>query len=191
MHGPDGSLWVRRGKQTWAWDERASRFVPVTPPWKTDVYDARFAKGRWFWVEFLRGVHTSERTVALKSAEYPGTDPRSFTEDETGAVWVQDFESGLFRFDGERFVKMPGLDAKASGVAVDVERKRTWMLHYTDGLTLVRDGGKTERIELQDLENMRDMLLDTNGDVWVGGWTQLVRIRPDGPAWAKQRFIVR
>jgi hypothetical protein len=25
----------------------------------------------------------------------------------------------------------------------------------------------------------------------VGGWTQLVRIRPDGPTWAKQRFIVK
>jgi hypothetical protein len=38
---------------------------------------------------------------------------------------------------------------------------------------------------------MRDLLLDTNGDVWVAGWTQLVRIRPDGPTWAKQRFIVK
>lgn len=191
MRGPDGSLWVRRGKQTWAWDEQAARFVTVTPPWKTDVYDAHFAKGRWFWVEFLRGVHTSERTFALKSPEYPGTDPRMFTEDETGAVWVQDFESGLFLFDGVRFVKVPGIDAKASGVAVDVERKRTWMLHYTDGLTLVHDGGKTERIALQELENMRALLLDTNGDVWVSGWTQLVRVRPDGPTWVKQRFIVK
>ncbi|MBE2253380.1 MAG: hypothetical protein IAE78_27875 [Myxococcus sp.] len=77
-------------------------------------------------------------------------------------------------------------------MAVDVERKRTWLLHYTDGLTLLRDGAPLERVALDELENMRALLLDpTTGDVWVGGWGQLVRLRADGPTWAKQRLVVR
>lgn len=192
MRGPDDSLWVRRGKQTWSWDEAANRFVAVSPPWKGDVYDAHFWRDRWYWVEFKNSVRTPTRTFPLKSVNYPGADPRAFTEDETGALWVQDFEAGFFRYDGERFVKVPGVDGKGSGVAVDVERKRTWLLHYTDGLTLLRDGAPLERVALDELENMRALLLDpTTGDVWVGGWGQLVRLRADGPTWAKQRLVVR
>ena len=39
---------------------------------------------------------------------------------------------------------------------------------------------------------MRDLMLDpASGDVWVSGWTQQVRLRTDGPSWAKQRFRVK
>lgn len=37
---------------------------------------------------------------------------------------------------------------------------------------------------------MRDLLLDENGDVWVGGWDGLVRLRPDGKAFGMQTFRV-
>lgn len=194
MLGPDDGLWVRRGKQTWAWDEARGRFSPVTPPWKSDVYDARFVFGSWFWVEFLSAIKTPQKTFTRGSVEYPGTDPRSFTVDATGGLWVADFESGLLRYDdgARRFVRVPGVSTKASGVAVDVARKRTWMLHYTDGLVLLNHGGATETIPLGELEFMRDLLLDDDtGDVWVAGWNQLVRLRADGPTWAKQRFVVR
>ncbi len=192
MEGPDGKLWVRLGKKTWEFEEAGQRFVEVTAPWPSDAYDARFFEGQPYWIEFLRALHVGQATINFKSELYPGTDPRAFRVDARGKLWIEDFESGAFRLENGRFVKQAGLDAKASGMAYDVERKRLWLLHYTQGLVLVRDGKEPERIDLGELENMRDMLLDpANGDVWVGGWTQLVRMRADGPTWVKQRFRVK
>lgn len=192
MEGPEGQLWVRLGKQTWAFDEATEQFSPVKTPWANDPYDARFFQGEAYWIEFLHALHVGPVTIPLKSELYPGSDPRAFRVDATGSLWIEDFESGLFRLEHGRFVKRAGLIAKASGVALDVERKRDWLLHYTDGLVLQRPGKPDERVELRELENMRDLLLDPgNGDVWVAGWTGLVRVRADGPTWVKQRFRVR
>jgi len=192
MLGPEGKLWVRLGKKTFELDEATQRFSPVSAPWSIDPYDAVFFEGEAYWIDFLRAVHVGPATLALKSALYPGSDPREFRVDAAGRLWIQDFEAGLFRLEGGRFVKQPGLDAKGSGVAYDVERKRLWLLHYTQGVVLIREGKEPFRIDLPELENMRDLLLDpANGDVWVSGWTQQVRLRTDGPTWAKQRFRVK
>lgn len=190
--GPNGQLWVRLGAKAWTWNEQAQRFDSVTPPWPArSVYDVRYVRGAWWWVDFMNAVHAGERTFALRSTEYPGSDPRSLRVDEQGTPWVMDFEAGLYRWEKDRFVRHAGIDAKASGVAYDAERKRRWMLHYTNGLVLEREGAALEKIDLRELQYMRDLLLDANGDVWVGGWTELVRVRPDGPTWVKQRFRVK
>ncbi len=192
MEGPDGKLWVRLGKQTWEFEEATARFVPVKPPWSGDPYDAIFFEGQPYSIDFMSSIHVGPATVTFKSALYPGRDPRGFRLDSRGTLWIEDFESGAYRLENGRFLKQSGLDAKASGMAYDVERKRLWLLHYTQGLVLLRDGKPAERIDLQELENMRDLLLDPQtGDVWVGGWTQLVRIHADGPTWVKQRFRVK
>lgn len=192
MLGPDGALWVRLGKRTWAFDEAKQRFTPVQAPWSGDPYDAVFFQGRPYWVEFLAAIHAGERVYAKSSAGYPGSDPRRLRVDARGELWVEDFESGLLRFVGDRFVKQPGVDAKGSGVAVDVARQRTWLLHYTQGLVLVEAGKPPQRIDLPELEYMRDLMLDPEtGDAWVAGWTQVVRLRQDGPGWVKQRFRVK
>lgn len=192
MQGPDGKLWVRLGKKAWEYDEAGQRFVPVTAPWSADPYDALFFEGQPYWIDFLRALHVGPATLSLRSELYPGSDPRAFRVDGKGRLWVEDFESGLLRLEGGRFVKQPGVAAKGSGVAYDVERKRLWLLHYTQGLVLVRDGKEPERVDLPELLNMRDLLLDpASGDVWVAGWTQLVRLRSDGPTWIKQGFRVK
>ena len=192
MLGPEGKLWVRLGKKTFELDEAAQRFVPVTAPWPGDPYDARFFEGQAYWIDFLRGLHVGPTTITLRSKVYPGSDPRAFHVDERGQLWVEDFESGLLRLENGVYVKQPGLDEKGTGVATDVERKRLWLLHYTQGLVLLREGKEPERIDLPELENMRGMLLDpATGDVWVLGWTQLVRVRSEGPTWARQRFRVK
>jgi hypothetical protein len=194
--GPDGSLWVRRGSKAWRYDEGTRRFTRVTPPWSADVFDATFAQGRWWWIDFLTAIRTEQKSFPKASPPYPGTDPRSFSEDARGTLWVSDFELGFFRFEpgAQRFVQVPPVTTKASGVAVDVERKRTWFLHYTEGLTVVREGAEgaaAEKIPLVEAEFMRDLLLSPNGDVWVAGWHQLLRIRADGPTWAKQQLVVK
>ncbi len=192
MVGPEGKLWVRLGKQTLELDEATQRFVTVTAPWPGDPYDAFFFEGKAYWVDFLRALHAGPATINLRSDIYPGTDPRMFRVDARGQLWVEDFETGLLRLENGRFVKQAGLTEKGSGVALDVERKRVWLLHYTQGLVLVREGKDPERVDLPELENMRDLLLDpANGDVWVLGWTQLVRVRADGPTWVRQRFRVK
>lgn len=192
MQGPDGKLWVRLGKQTWEYEEATTRFVPVKAPWNGDPYDAIFFEGQPYWIDFMRSLQMGTASLKLKSELYPGSDPRAFRVDARGTLWVEDFESGAFRLEKGRFVKQPGLEAKASGVAYDVERKRLWLLHYTQGLVLLREGKPAERVDLQELENLRDLLLDPQtGDVWVGGWTQLVRVHADGPTWVKQRFRVK
>ena len=192
MAGPDGKLWVRLGKKTWEFDEGALRFAPVTTPWTIDPYDALYFEGQPYWIDFLHALHVGPATIALRSELYPGSDPRAFRVDARGTLWVEDFESGLFRLEKGRFVKQAGLNEKGSGVAWDVERKQLWLLHYTKGLVLVREGKEPELVSLSELDVMRDFLVDpVNGDVWVAGWTELVRLRSDGPTWAKQRFRVK
>ncbi len=189
MQGPDGKLWVRLGKTTFEYDEAGRSFSPVNTPWPGDPYDAFFFGGQAYWIDFLSAIHGGPKTIALRSAEYPGSDPRAFRVDSRGTLWIEDFESGAFRLENGRFVKQPGMDQKNTGVAYDAERKRLWLLHYTQGLVLMREGKDPERVDLPELENMRDLLLDpANGDVWVGGWTELVRVRADG---VKQRFRVK
>jgi hypothetical protein len=191
MQGPDGKLWVRLGIKTWEFDEAAQRFKPVTAPWATEVEDARFFEGQPHWLD-PRSLHVGTVKSAFRSDFYPGADPRAFSVDARGKLWVEDFQSGAFCLENGRFVKQAGLEAKSTGVAYDVERKRLWLLHYTEGLVLVRDGQAPERIDLSELEYMRDLLLDpATGDVWVGGWAQLMRLRADGPTWDRQRFRVK
>src|SRR5581483_1171267 len=132
MLGRDGALWVRLGKKLWAFNGES--FDRISAPWNRDPYSAVVRKnGDVCWVDFLHAIFVGDRTYALKSADYPGGDPRELKEDEQGTLWVEDFDSGLFRLEANgRFVKQPGIDAKATGVA----DRGAVMLHYTDGLIL-------------------------------------------------------
>jgi hypothetical protein len=190
--GPDGALWVRLGKETWAFDAAKRRFEPVVAPWTGAPYDVVFFQGRPYWIDFLSAIHAGPRRYPLSSAAYPGSDPRRLRVDGRGDLWVEDFKSGLFHFVGDRFTKQPGLDEKGAGVVVDAARQRTWLLHYTRGLVLLEAGAAPKPIDLSELEYVRDLLLDEKtGDVWVAGWNQVVRLRQDGPTWAKTRFRVK
>lgn len=192
MRGPGGALWMRLGGKLWQYDAATDRFQQLTPPWKLDPYDALVrGNGETWWLEFLKALVVDGRPIAKSSAAYPGTDPRRFRE-ERGVLYVEDFESGLFRYDDatKTFAKVPGLDAKASGVARDDARARSILLHYTDGLVVKPDTGAAIKVPLRELEYMRALLLDENGDVWVGGWTGLMRLRPDGASFGKQLFVV-
>lgn len=192
--GDDGEVWVRRGAKTWRFDAVKQTFVVLkSPPWgPVEPYDAIHFQNEWYWIDFLSALHVGSVTIPLRSELYPGSDPRSFTVDSTGTLWVQDFEGGLFRLEGGKFVKHPGLENKGSGVAVDATRKLRLLLHYTDGLVVQRAGRPDELLDLHELENMRDLLYDeASGDVWVGGWGTLMHLRPDGTKWGKQRLRVK
>ncbi|MBL8912067.1 MAG: hypothetical protein JNM17_15335 [Archangium sp.] len=192
MKGPHGEVWVRLGAKVWQFDEAKGNFAPVTAPWSFDPYDALFFEGQPYFIEFLKTIRVGTTTVPFKSELYPGTDPRQFRVDLDGTLWIEDFEAGLFHLERGRFVRQPGLSEKGSGVATDVQRKVRYLLHYTKGVIVQREGQADQLVDLSSLENMRDLLLDPEtGDVWVGGWTSLVRLRPDGQSFGKQEFRVR
>ena len=194
MQGPHGEVWARLGQKVWQFDEAEQKFVGVSPtPWPgLDPYHAIFFEGQPYAIDFLRTLRVGTAKVSLKSALYPGTDPRRFRVDAAGTLWVEDFESGLLKLENGRFVKHAGLAAKGSGVATDVTRKVRYLLHYTNGLVVQREGQADQQLDLSALQNMRDLQLDAEtGDVWVAGWGVLVRLRPDGASFGKQEFRVR
>lgn len=193
MKGPHGEVWIRLGAKVWQYDEGKQKFAPVSPlPWSFDPYDALFFEGQPYFIDFLKTIRVGTTTVPFRSELYPGTNPRHFRVDHDGTLWIEDFDAGLFHLERGRFVRQPGLSEKGTGVATDVQRKVRYLLHYTKGVIVQREGQTDQLVDLSDLQNMRDLLLDPEtGDVWVGGWTSLVRLRPDGKSFGKQEFRVR
>ena len=187
--GPAGELLVRNGKDIWRYDTAADAFTPMRLNVGADPYAVLIRKNGELWrIDFMRAVVGPQRSYALRSTAYPGSDPRKLTEDAAGRLWVVDFERGMFRLDDAsgRFEHQDGLDRAGSAVAVDSARGRTWLLHYTVG-PVVHDRqkpGTVTAVDLKNLEFMRDLLVDERtGDVWVAGWTGLARLREDKGKW--------
>lgn len=190
--GPRGQLMVFYGSTAWEYDGERDTFKETSIP-HAGAYDLIFrSNGQMWWIDFLSSLHSEQQSYSLESIGYPGADPRKFFEDERGRLWVQDFRSGLLLYDDatRRFTLQPGLSDKGSGVAVDTTHDRVWMLHYTDGLTLLQGGKIVKRLDLGHLEYMRNMHLDDNGDVWVGGWTELVRVYLAEGSWQTESYKI-
>ena len=109
-----------------------------------------------------------------------------------GRLWVQDFDSGMLLYDDATgtFSRQPGPPIKGTGVGVDTARNRTWLLHYTDGLYLVEYGEVSRTFDLSEGQNMRDMLLDDDGSVWVATWGGLVHLREIDGEWQQAKYLV-
>ncbi|HEY3452430.1 MAG TPA: hypothetical protein VGK67_39165 [Myxococcales bacterium] len=194
MSGPDGSLWVRYGGKTFAYDKASDAFKPVQAPWPGGPYDALVTKqGEVWWIDFLNSFSNRQKTFQLKSAEYPGSDPRRFREDAAGRLWVEDFESGLYRFDpaSGKFLHEDGLAQKGTGVAFDLKTERLWMLHYTEGPYLKTNGRVQQTFDMKQDGYLRDLLLDEDGTVWVGSHSGIVRMREKDGNWVMDRLRVR
>ena len=190
VKGPGGALFAFYGGRSWRWDPRGRAFNPVEHQGAGAYHALYRSNGEFWWIDFLSAIHGPKGAIELSSETYPGRDPRRFREDALGTLWVEDFEGGLYRYDdgSRRFVHHPGLTEKGTGVAIDVERERTWLLHYTKGLVLQRPGRPDEAIDLSDLGYMRDIHLDPDGTVWVAGWGKMVRIRSTGKGWERVDF---
>lgn len=194
MNGPDGALWVRYGRQTFAYDKASDAFKPAQAPWTGDAYDALVTKGgEVWWIDFLNSFSNRQKTYELKSADYPGSDPRRFREDAAGRLWVEDFASGLYRLDpaSGKFLREEGLAQKGTGVAFDLKTERLWMLHYTEGPYLKANGRVQQTFDLRQDGYMRDLLLDDDGTVWVGSHSGVVRLREKDGNWVMDRFRMR
>lgn len=194
--GPGGALWVRRGGRLFRFDPAADAFTEAAPPWRpgTLVSDVLGApSGDVHWVTFMESVHARDRTWPKGSAGYAGLDPRALARTADGTLWALDFASGFFRFlpESQAWVKQPGVADKASAVAVDSARGRTWLLHYTDGLVLQERGQPDVRLSFAGLQYLRALALAPDGSVWVGAIGGLVHVWWDGKQWAQDRLLVR
>ncbi|OFW24898.1 MAG: hypothetical protein A3G21_02625 [Acidobacteria bacterium RIFCSPLOWO2_12_FULL_66_21] len=190
--GPSGELLARNGKDVWRYDAGSDTFAPIALDLGADPYDVLFRRNGELWrIDFLKAIVAPTRTLALQSRDYPGSDPRALMEDVSGRLWVIDFKMGVFRLDdvSGRFERQEGLEDTASAVAIDPVRGRTWLLHYTAGPILRDKDGTRHPTDLTSLQFMRDLLLDERtGDVWIAGWTGLVRLREDKGHWTTETW---
>jgi hypothetical protein len=193
MLGPEGKLWARYGRRTYAYDETRDRFERIESPWPASPFDACVGPdGKLWWIDFLHAIYRGKERISLKSDVYPGSDPRAFQVDSLGRLWVQDFGSGMYRYEASagRFVHEEGIADKGSGVAWDGKREILWLLHYTNGLLQKQNGRVIEKINLRDLSYMRDVILDEAGEVWVAGFNQLLRLRQGEQGFERDAYRV-
>lgn len=193
----EGKLMARRGRRLFRYDARRDRFVRAG----TDAspYARIIRRNGEIWeIEFLRALIRRSKDgqverIARKSGRYPGADPRQFYEADDGTLWVMDFDNGFYRYDEaqRRFVSHPVVNAQASAMAIDVQRGRRWFLHYRKGLHLLFKSGDPKFFDLRKLQYMRALFLDKQtGDVWVGGWTELLQLEHRAHVWLRRSYRV-
>ncbi len=148
--------------------------------------------GEVWRIDFLHALFKGSEQIAIRGPAYPGRDPRRFYEDPTGRIWVCDFDDGFFRYDAraKHFVQEPGWSNKGSSMRIDAARHRTWLGHYTDGV-LLKEANREQRFDLKHLQYMRDIFVDTDGSLWVGGWNALLHLTQSGSGWTTDEYVVR
>jgi hypothetical protein len=179
LTGPQGELHAGYGSQQWRYDPNGDAFVSE-PTTFAGAYDATYYQGELWAIRFMRGIERQGTLIPISSGTYPSRDPRRLTVDSQDRLYAEDFGAGILRWNGQAFERVPGLGEKGTGVGYDGARDRLWLLHYTDGLTVTAHDQVVQTVDLSDLSNMRAMLLEPDGSVWVGGWPGLVRVRWDG-----------
>lgn len=189
-----GELLATHKGQLLKFDPKSDRFLELPASSDSgDGYDILYRRNGERWsIDFLAAIVVGDRRFPLRSQFYPGTDPRLFYEDPNERLWVADFENGFYQFDerARRFIQLPDVPDKGSAIAVDPRHQRIYLLHYTDGLYIKEGDAPAEFVDLRSLEYMRDLYLDDNGDLWVGGWNQLLRVRKQGESWKTESFKI-
>lgn len=109
----------------------------------------------------------------------------SLQEDSEGKVWVSTRRGGIGRWDGNRFVRMPGSGRRNAEVVWCLHRGRgdTMWAGTSRGLIEYRGGQFVRAIDGDDgLSNndVRCVLEQEDGTLWVGTSYGLNRITPDG-----------
>lgn len=190
--GPKGELLATHQGKLLRFDRQGDRFVNASPDLGPgQAYDILYRRnGQRWYIDFLTAIGVDQRRLPIQSEDYPGSDPRSLYEDPSGQLWVVDFKDGFYRFDErtQRFIRSPEVAEQASDLVVDRARHRTYLLHYTSGLYIKTTQAPATFLNLSSLLYMRDLYLDQDGQVWVAGWNQLVRVRQQGKAWVTQSF---
>jgi signal transduction histidine kinase/streptogramin lyase len=117
--------------------------------------------------------------------EHANRVPRVVFEDSHGAVWIGTSDSGLFRYDGAEFERVPTSHPEISDLMEDREGN-LWVATSGGGLNRVRPRG----VELEQVgnglpfETAKSLCEDTNGVLWATTQNGFLVCRKDG-LWGK------
>lgn len=198
--GAAGELLAKAGARVWRYNEKKDRWRRVSSArYAAYLGHDTFAQpnGTIWKIRFLRSIIRTKgkqrKVYKLRTSGYPGSSPVSFYQDPGGSLWVVDTDQGpfLYRPGMQRFVRFVTFLKQASDMAVSPQLKRIWLLDYRTGLYLIRKNGTKRFFNLSYLKYMRCLHLDTNGDVWVGGWGEMVRVYQSGTFWKVKRYKVK
>jgi hypothetical protein len=187
-----GDLIAHLKGRYWKYDPAGDGFFETDRPDSgRDVYSALYRGNGEFWsIRFLNTIYGNGRIYHLESESYPGTSPRRLSEDSRGRLWIMDFDKGFFLLNesSKSFESAGIVKGKASDLCYDPVKKRTYFLHYTRGVYIQSDEGKRDFIDLKELQFMRSMHLEDNGDLIVGGWNGVMILRETGGVWKRKKL---
>ena len=172
----DGGVWIYAGGKL-ARTQRDRLQAVAYPANTSPAHSLAQTSDGTLWIADGAGV-TSIQNGSQAIDRYPLADAQSLYAAQDGTLYVGDGHK-LFRYDGRTFVEVenPGL---TNFVSVMVDREnRLWMA--SGGLRgLSRKSGDTvERLTASDglaSNDVRTMLEDASGDVWIGTIAGLQRL---------------
>jgi signal transduction histidine kinase/ligand-binding sensor domain-containing protein len=195
-----GQIWFARGDQAGVF--RSGRFetlLRVEPPARIAA-----ARGGGLWAcygshlfKFTEG--TEPQDLGMFTPRFASTEPPVLLEDHEGAVWIGTTFSGLFRFNGSAFEKVPTTYSIILSLVEDTQGN-IWVGTDGGGLNRVRP----RAVELLTTESglpfevVQSLTQDTNRVVWaatqngavarqIGGrWVSL----PGEPGWQEDATCV-
>jgi hypothetical protein len=189
---PQDDLLVTYQGKLLRYDPQLDNFVPDAKLSTIQTgYDLIYRQNGELWqINFLDSITANSRRFPINSQSYPGSDPRRFYEDNLGNLWVTDFADGFYRYDDNKqeFIRFPDIANQGSDLIIDSQNNIIYLLHYREGLYIKKPNQKIEFINLGFLEYMRDLYIDQNGNIWVAGWNQLLKLTPTKNGWDQLSF---
>lgn len=120
----------------------------------------------------ISGVHyTTENGL-------PGSVVYDLIQDSTGFIWIGT-ETGLARFDGTEFVQYSILDGlpESDILALFLDNQNTLWVHCLSSLAYFDlSENKFVKITLPDIHEVISVYVDSKGNLWVTGRTQLIKL---------------
>lgn len=142
---------------------------------------AAFAQGAYAVTNQLEGVSYST-TVYDAANGLPTSDANYLLGSKAGYLWVGGY-SGIFRYDGTNFERLPVSEGMTNGRALFEDSKNRIWVGTNDNGVVVIDGNRTLNYTYKDglpSSSIRNFAEDKDGNVFIATTTGLAFVRPNG-----------